>query len=63
MTGAIAIDPSGTLTDELDSGTSQFDIMICALFVTVGISVFAFTGAVRCLARIGRKPKLSVLSP
>jgi hypothetical protein len=63
VTGAIAIGPSGTLTDELDSGTSDVAIMNYALFITVEISVFAFTGAVRCLARIGRKPKLSVLSP
>jgi hypothetical protein len=39
VTGAIGIDPSGTLTDELDSTTSQFAITSCALFVTVGISV------------------------
>jgi hypothetical protein len=62
VTGAIAIDPSGTLTDELDSGTSRFDFRNYASFITVGISVPAITGAVRCLARIGRKPKVFVLS-
>jgi hypothetical protein len=31
------------LTDEFDSGTTQFDFMKGALFVTVGISLPAIT--------------------